>query len=66
MGSTGWIDIFKKRSNIIYKTSAVESMSNDSETEDDWKNDQLLQGPQNMISVTHMTLIRHAYFSVYS
>jgi hypothetical protein len=43
MGPSGWIDRFKKRSNTVYITPAVESMSNDSETGDDWKNDQVAQ-----------------------
>lgn len=39
MGPSGWIDRFKKTDNIVYRTPAGESMSDDSETAYDWKND---------------------------
>jgi hypothetical protein len=38
-------------------------MNDDTETADDWK---MANRPQNMTSVTHMILTRHAYFTVYS
>jgi hypothetical protein len=65
MGPNGWIDKFKKRSTIVYRTPAVESMINDSETGDDWKNDQLLQQTtEHDISDTYDTDKTCLFFSV--
>jgi len=40
-GSDGWINRFKRIHDIVYTAVADEVRSVDSETEDDWKNDQV-------------------------
>ena len=44
MVPSGWIDRFKKMDNIVDRTPAGESMSDDSETAYDWKNDTYYAG----------------------
>jgi hypothetical protein len=38
LASNGWIDVFKRRHNIVYRTLSCESRNVDQETVEGWKN----------------------------
>jgi hypothetical protein len=61
LSSSGWIDRFKRRHSIVYRTLSRESKSIDPETVADWNNYQLLQE-----TVMYIILLRLVYFSIYN